>query len=107
MSILNFFKTNNTTTKQVPTLRIPKNQRLEVFYLLLNHPEGLSRKDFMDMAYVMNAPNCVSILRRKGVSILTEDIQRVNKFGRPVTYCIYKIVDRKIAEVQYSALNKK
>lgn len=80
----------------------PKNQLQEVFYLLLkNRTFGLTRLDFMNKAYVMNAPEAISKLRRRGVGIETIPVDHTNKFGRTVKYSVYKLTNHERAEKQY------
>lgn len=80
----------------------PKNQLQEVFYLLIkNRLFGMTRLDFMDKAYVMNAPEAISKLRRRGISIETIPVDHTNKFGRVVTYSVYKLTNYERATQQY------
>lgn len=82
----------------------PNNQLQEVFYLLLNNIYGITRLGLMKKAYVMNAPEAISKLRRKGVSIETKPIKVTNKFGRTVTYSVYKLRNYERAEKQYRSM---
>lgn len=83
----------------------PKNQLQEVFYLLLkNKTFGMTRLDFMNKAYVMNAPEAISKLRRRGVGIETIPVDHTNKFGRTVKYSVYKLTNHERAEKQYKAM---
>lgn len=83
----------------------PKNQLQEVFYLLLkNKTFGMTRLDFMNKAYVMNAPEAISKLRRRGVGIETIPVDHTNKFGRVVTYSVYKLTNYERAEKQYRSI---
>ena len=76
----------------------PKSQVQEVFFILLKDakgkPEekrGVSRKEFMDIAFVLNAPGRICDLRNQGVVISRKLINRKNKFGRDITYSEYFI----------------
>ena len=78
----------------------PKTQAQEVLYMLIkdarkNHISirGLSRKDFMDKAYVMNSPACINALRNLHIIIFRMEISMRNKFGRDITYSKYFISD--------------
>lgn len=80
----------------------PNNQIQEVFYLLLKYRIlGRTRLDFMDMAYVMNAPEVIRKLRHRGVGIETIPVDHTNKFGRVVKYSVYKLTNHERAEKQY------
>jgi len=69
-----------------------------VLYLLIDAgAKGLSRKDFMDIAWVMNAPQNIMKLRHSGVAIICKSVSRVNKFGRDITYGVYVIAPTKDA----------
>lgn len=84
----------------------PKNQLQEVLYLLLkNHKYGgVTRVGFMRMAYVMNAPEAIRKLRHRGVGIETIPVDHTNKFGRVVTYSVYKLTNHERAAEQYKAM---
>lgn len=70
----------------------PTSQVEEVFYLLLKKGV-LSRKEFMNISSVLNAPDCINILRNRGVSIDTTEVKSVNRFGRDVKHCYYSLKD--------------
>ena len=87
------------------TLKKPISQLTEVLYLLIvNTSKGLSRKDFMNLANVLNAPDRIMQLRRHNVSITTEEHKTVNKFGRDIKFCTYKLVDVEKATEIYNKL---
>lgn len=88
-------------------LKKPINQLTEVLYLLIvNKRTGLSRKDFMNLASVLNAPDRIMQLRKHNVSIITEEKKTVNKFGRDIKFCIYKLKDTEKATEIYNKLIK-
>jgi hypothetical protein len=92
----------------VPAIPKPTSQLSETLYLLLESPKrGVTRKEFMDRGWIMNSPHQIMVLRRKGVGIETIEIQRTNKFGRNVTFSIYKLKDVVLSTQQYNAMNTK
>ena len=86
----------------------PRNQREEVLYLLLQFPKGLTRHDFIALAYVQNSPEIIRQLRYyEMVSIFREDITKKNKFGRSATFGKYILADPKKARKQYLIMSKR
>jgi hypothetical protein len=77
----------------------PTNQQTEVFYLLLKDARrhknekqrGISRKEFMDDAFVLNAPDVIRKLRREGIIIHRHEVEKKNKYGRDIRYSRYYI----------------
>lgn len=85
----------------------PTTQVQEVLYLLIKKTE-MTRMDFMNVAYVQNAPACIHDLRHKhNVQIATTDITTTNRFGRTATYCSYSLKMPLIAIQQYEAIVNK
>lgn len=84
--------------------RIPETQDEEVLYILLKNNSGVSRAKFMSEGHILNAPACIERLRKRGIVIETERVNGTNKFGRPVTYGIYKLTNPKYARDYYRSL---
>ena len=82
-------------------VKLPKpiSQLTEALYLLIDGPQ--TRVTFIQKAYILNAPECVRKLRGRGVSIETNPVNTINKYGRPVSYCFYSLVDKKSAKETY------
>jgi len=81
----------------------PKDQQTEVLYILLKRGQ-MSRREFMIDAWVLNAPNQIMELRRKGVQIKCHEIKKVNKYGRDIEYGSYELEDKPKAREQYLAM---
>ena len=91
--------------RRAETLPRPKSQIQETLYLLLTYPKGLTRKDFMDKAWIMNAPEAIRVLRHnKRVWVDTVRIKHTNKFGREVEYGRYQIPERLRGEARKAYL---
>lgn len=80
----------------------PVKQLSEVLYLLI---EG--NKTSMDLIHngVINPSSMISILRRKGVNILCENINHNNKFGRKMNYGNFSILNLKESKEIYNRIN--
>lgn len=92
--------------KEGITLPQPETQVQECLYLMIKNNERkilfMTRKDFMDESYIMNAPACIHILRRKhNVAIKTYTKSGTNKFGRPYELGMYKLENPQVAKQQY------
>lgn len=86
----------------------PRNQKEEVLYLLLQFQKGLTRHDFMALAYVQNSPEIIRRLRYdEMISIYREDVTKKNKFGRTATFGRYVLTDRERARKQYLEISKR
>ena len=80
----------------------PQTQKQEVLYLLLKHPGGLTRMDFMNLAYVQNAPEAIRRLRYDDkVAIHRVDTEKTNKFGRTAVIGRYVLTYRQSARDKY------
>jgi len=88
--------------------RLPKptTQVEEALYLLIKKGR-MTRADFFTETFILNAPMTVLKLRRKGVNIVTDEIKKVNKFGRNIEYGSYRLLDKKEAIKIYKKLQKK
>ena len=84
----------------------PKTQLQEALYLLIKRG-GMTRKDFFTETYILNAPNLIMLLRRRGINIKTEEIARVNKYGRSISYGYYVLQERISAKDIYRKMHKK
>lgn len=92
--------------EEVSNLPKPKTQIQEALFLLLEAPpSGLTRKDFMDKAWIMNAPSCIHLLRKRGVEIITTEVKTTNKWNRDVSYSKYSLANHIVARIQYRKLN--
>jgi len=91
--------------KERDVLQKPINQTSEALYCLIRY-SNMSRKDFFEKTGILNAPNVIMKLRRAGVDIVTHEIKKVNKFGRPVSYGVYSLTDKTQAKFQYLKINK-
>ena len=87
------------------TLAKPTTQVEEALYLLIKKGR-MTRKDFFMETFILNAPMTILKLRRKGVNIVTDEIKKVNKFGRNIEYGSYRLLDKKEAIKIYKKLQK-
>ena len=66
----------------------PLSQVQEVLFLLLTRG-GQTRRDLMVDAWVLNAPQCISLLRGPGLTVTTKTLEHTNQFGRAAEYGMY------------------
>jgi len=82
----------------------PQSQIEEVLYYLITRI-CIDRRQMMQACSVLNLPAQISFLRNKyNVSIKSEKVSVLNKFGRVVEYTEYKLIDKLIASEQYKTL---
>ncbi len=74
--------------------------------LLAFYNKGTSRRWLEQATDILNVPDVIMNLRRKGIEISTTMVKSKNKFGRPVSYGIYHLLDFKIAVEYYKKINK-
>jgi len=85
----------------------PRTQLSEVLYYLLENQYGHSRMFFIQK-WILNAPACINVLRRLGVSIGTKKHHLINKFGRNVTYSSYVLTNvEQATEIYLKLIHKK
>lgn len=84
------------------TLKQPTSQLTEVLYLLLERD-----RTSLDIIWngVLSPTSKISQLRKKGVIILCNNIDKVNKFGRNIQYGSFQIMNREDAIKIYNNLN--
>jgi hypothetical protein len=83
-------------------MKQPTNQLSEVLYLLI---EG--KKTTLDLVKfgILNPSARISNLRAKGVNILCEKVNHVNKFSRKINYGLFILLNKKDARLIYTKIN--
>ena len=110
MGLLDSFFAPKTKTQpfNFKELNPPITQRAEALYLLIQeHPRGVTRAKAMSMAGILNYPACIQSIREKGVPVVCDRVETINRFGRDVSYGVYRIPDKafKKAVDVYNELN--
>ena len=83
----------------------PKTQLAEVLFELITHKNhGCSTRHFVASCYILNPQDNVMRLRRMGLDVDCELLKLKNKYGRPIKYGVYKIVDVSKAVELYKKL---
>ena len=77
-------------------LPLPESQTQEVLYELINR-FSIDRRTMMLSAGVWNLTARISNLRTKGVSIISDEITSINKYGREIKFVHYHLERRKEA----------
>lgn len=89
-------------------LEKPKSQLAEIlFELMANYKTGDTRRSLMISCHSLNAPNAIMSLRKKGLGIITDNVEHTNKYGRKIKYGRYYLVDFKEAVKIYNQINQK
>lgn len=81
----------------------PQSQIQEVLYELLNRLH-IDRQSMMLSCGIFNLPARILDLRNKGVSIISNKVQTVNKFGREIEFIRYSIPNKIHAREIYHQL---
>jgi hypothetical protein len=84
-------------------MKQPKNQQAEVLFLLLC---GTQTTLTLTKYGICNPTSAMTHLRRKGVTILCDNLKHKNKFGRPITYGKFNILNKTEATKIYNKINK-
>lgn len=84
-------------------LPLPKNQQQEVLYELLK-TQSTTSLSLTKKYFIMNVPDVVFRLRRKGLDIANHERNVTNKFGRKVKTALWQLVDKKMGMELYSKL---
>lgn len=84
-------------------MKQPKTQQAEVLYLLL---QGTQTTLTLTKYGICNPTSAMTHLRRKGVTILCDNYKLLNKFGRPITYGKFNILNKTEATKIYNKINK-
>lgn len=84
----------------------PNTQIQEGLWLLLKNGK-MTRADFFNEAHILNAPEVVRLLRKKGVEIKCEEIDHTNKFNRKMSYGKYILENVDKAREIYVKMNEK
>lgn len=82
---------------------LPKNQQQEVLYELLNN-KTVSTLELTKKYYILNVPDVVFRLRKKGLDIITMPKKVTNKFGNEKTIALWMLSDREKAVELYKDL---
>lgn len=81
-------------------LPLPESQMQEVLYELINRLY-IDRRTMMLSCGVWNLTARISNLRDKGLNIISNKIQVVNKFGREIKFVQYSLEEKKEASKIY------
>jgi len=74
----------------------PRCQQSEVlFELLSNYSKGMTRLQIGNSCNVLNVPEVIRKLRKKGTIVNIDMISKVNKYGRKIKYGRYYLGDFK------------
>lgn len=104
---MNFEKTTSETYVLTHLAR-PIDQQTELLYELLKHyKKGLNRREIMNKCWILNAPDVIMRLRRKGLTILNRTMKLKNKYNRTITYDYYVVQDFAKGVDLYNKLNPK
>ena len=78
----------------------PESQMQEVLYELINRI-AIDRRTMMLSCGVWNLTARISNLRNKGLKIISNKIQSVNKYGREIEFVQYSLEEKKEAIKTY------
>lgn len=84
-------------------LKAPESQQQEVLHELLTRLT-IDRRLVMLSCGVLNLPDAIMKLKKKGVQIITERVETVNKFGRSVSFGKYRVINKKEAIEVYNSM---
>lgn len=84
-------------------MKTPQTQTQEVLYKLIMY-RTMTRADFFNECYILNAPARINDLRRLGIDITVEMKEAFNKFGRKCKYGVYTLIDREKAIEKYKQM---
>jgi chemotaxis receptor (MCP) glutamine deamidase CheD len=84
-------------------MKKPINQRAEALYMLLTRAD-MTTRDFVQIG-IMNPTSVMTSLRRVGVTILCDNQNHTNKFGRKITYGKFNVLNRREAKHIYKKVN--
>jgi hypothetical protein len=103
--MFNLFKKKPKTNQSI--LSLPKTVEASVLYeLLLNHRKGCTTHYLVSNFVAMNPQNCIMELRRKGLHIKCDMLEKVNRFDRKISYGIYYLIDFSDGIKMYNKINK-
>jgi hypothetical protein len=83
----------------------PKNAQMELLHYLLTRKQVTTR-DIQRELFILNVTATISMLRRKGVQILCENVKTRNRYGRPVNYGKFSILNKNQSKDIYQISNK-
>lgn len=78
---------------------------MELLHFLLTRKNATTR-DIQRELYILNVTATISVLRRKGVQILCDNVKTRNRYGRPVKYGKFNILNVNQSKDIYQKLNK-
>lgn len=84
-------------------LKAPESQIQEVLHELYNRLV-IDRKTMMLSCNVLNLPDCIFRLRKKGVKIISNEVAVLNQFGREVKFVQYSLQNKGEAAKIYETL---
>lgn len=70
----------------------PKNAQMELLHFLLTR-KNVTTRDIQRDLFILNVTATISVLRRKGVQILCNNVKTRNRYGRPVKYGKFSILN--------------
>jgi hypothetical protein len=84
----------------------PKNQRMELLYYLINKKEVTTKK-IQNELFILNVTSGITYLRKYGCDIQCELVHTKNRYGRPVKYGKFILLNKPYATKLYNQKNSK
>lgn len=82
-----------------------KNAKCELLHLLLTN-DNVTTRQIQRECFILNVTSYLTHLRRDGVNIVCDYVKTKNRFGRPVKYGKFSILNRRESRQIFEKLNK-
>jgi hypothetical protein len=83
----------------------PKNQSAELLHTLLTN-KSVTTRYIQQHLYILNVTSAMTALRHKGVQIVCDYVQTKNRYGRPVRYGKFNVLNKAESTKIYNQINK-
>lgn len=84
----------------------PTNQTTELLHTLLTN-KNVTTRYIQQHLYILNVTSVMTSLRHKGVQIVCDYVHTKNRYGRPVRYGKFNVLNKTEAIKIYNNLNKR